>query len=73
MAGNIEGRSDKLDINKASKEDLMKIKGVSDTLANKIIQYRDQHGGFKAAEELDDIEGFAETRKDELLGAVKFD
>jgi competence protein ComEA len=72
MAGNIEsgGWKNPLDLNKASKEDLKQIKGISDTLADKIVSYRSEHGGFKSLDELDQVPGFSETRKDEIRGAV---
>lgn len=75
MAGNIESGGwknpfDLSDLNKASKDDLKQVKGISDTLADKIVSYRSEHGGFKSLDELDQVPGFAETRKEEILSAV---
>ncbi len=72
MAGNIEsgGWKNPLDLNKASKDDLKQIKGISDTLADKIVSYRSEHGGFKSLDELDNVPGFAETRKEEIRNAI---
>ncbi len=72
MAGNIESSVFKgsLDLNTASKDELKQIKGVSDSLAEKIVSYRSEHGGFKSLDELENVPGFAETRKDEIRSAV---
>ncbi len=72
MAGNIDpsGTGKKVDLNRASKDDLKEIKGVSDTLAEKIVEYRSQHGGFKNLDDLDKVEGFSETRKEEMQQSV---
>jgi competence protein ComEA len=74
MAENIDpsGTGKKIDLNRASKDDLKEIKGVSDTLAEKIIEYRSEHGGFKNLDDLDEVEGFSETRKEEMQQSVIF-
>lgn len=51
---------DKINLNNATKEDLTKIDGVGDKKADKIIEYRTQHGGFKSADDLKNISGFGE-------------
>lgn len=52
--------SDKVNLNTATKEDLMKIDGVGDKKADKILEYRNQHGGFKTPDDLKNISGFGE-------------
>lgn len=49
-----EGR---LDINMATKEELDTIKGIGEATAEKIIEYREEHGPFDAIEELTNISG----------------
>lgn len=51
---------EKININTATKEELTKIEGVGDKKAEKIIEYRTQHGGFNAPEDLKNISGFGE-------------
>lgn len=46
-----------VDINVASKEQLRILPGVGNILANRIIEYRTSHGGFKSVEELAQVEG----------------
>lgn len=55
-----EESKDKVNLNTATKDDLTKIDGVGDKKAEKIIEYRSQHGGFKSPEDLKNINGFGE-------------
>lgn len=72
MAGNIDpsGTGKKTDLNRASKDELKEVKGISETLAEKIVEYRGQHGGFKSLDDLENVGGFSEMRKDEMQQAV---
>ena len=49
-----EGR---VNINEASKAELMKLAGVGPGGAQKIIDYRDAHGPFKKAQDLEKVDG----------------
>lgn len=51
-----------IDINIASKDDLMRIKGIGDVYADRIIAYREEIGGFSALEQLTEIQGIGEKR-----------
>ncbi|MBE6732299.1 MAG: ComEA family DNA-binding protein [Ruminococcaceae bacterium] len=53
--------SDKLNINTASKEELMKLDGIGDTISERIIDYRDEHGAFSSIEEIKNVKGITET------------
>lgn len=50
----------KINLNSASKADLQKIDGVGDKKADKILEYRQQHGQFKSVDELKNISGFGD-------------
>ncbi|WP_231919752.1 ComEA family DNA-binding protein [Salegentibacter salegens] len=69
------------DLNKAEAEDLQKISGIGEVLANRIVNYRTKIGGFRGEIQLKDIYGLNyETReklqqqfkvfKDEELGLI---
>ncbi|PWG00677.1 helix-hairpin-helix domain-containing protein [Levilactobacillus bambusae] len=49
-----------VNLNQATKEQLMTINGVGDKKADKIIEYRQQHGSFKSVDDLKDVPGFGE-------------
>lgn len=51
---------DKVNLNTASKEELTKIDGVGDKKAEKILEYRNQHGNFRTPDDLKNITGFGE-------------
>ena len=48
-----------LDINQATKEDLMKISGIGEALSDRIINQKQTLGGFVAMEQLNDIWGLS--------------
>ena len=46
----------------ATAEELKALPGIGDTLAQRIIEYRTQHGNFRRPQEIIIIEGFSEKR-----------
>lgn len=53
--------SEKLDINKATKEDFMKFDGIGEVIAERIIEYREENGGFNFIEDLQDVKGISKN------------
>lgn len=49
--------SDKVNINKASKEELLKLPGIGEAKANLILTYRETNGRFQAIEDIKKISG----------------
>jgi competence ComEA-like helix-hairpin-helix protein len=54
-----EGGDVKVNINAASKADLMKLDGIGAGAAQKIIAYRQAHGPFKRPQDLAKVDGMA--------------
>ena len=50
-----------VDINTANKETLMGLNGVGEAFAERIIEYREENGGFKAVQELTNIRGIGQA------------
>lgn len=46
-----------MNINTATRDQLLTLPGIGEAKAAAIISYRDAHGGFKSVEELQKIEG----------------
>jgi len=51
-----------INLNTATLEQLDTLDGVGPATAQKIIEYREQHGGFKTVDELDQVSGIGEKR-----------
>lgn len=49
-----------VNLNTASKDQLMEITGVGEKKADLIIQYRQEHGQFKTVDDLKDVSGFGD-------------
>ena len=52
---------EEVDINTADKETLMTLSGIGESYAERIINYREQNGGFKSVQELTHIRGIGQS------------
>ena len=65
-----------VDINAAGAEELQRLTGIGPALAGRIIEYREEHGPFRSAEELLEVKGIGEAtlakfREDIVVGPVQ--
>lgn len=60
----------KVNINEASKADLMKLSGVGPGGAQKIIDYRGAHGPFKKAQDLEKVDGVGKGVLEKNAGRI---
>lgn len=61
----------KVNLNKATKEELMTLPGVGASRAESIIQYRNENGGFKSIEEIMLISGIKEGLFEKIKDLIK--
>lgn len=59
-----------INVNKATAEELEKIRGIGPALAERIIKYRDEHGPFKKVEDLGNIHGIGEAKFEKIKDQV---
>lgn len=54
--------NNKININKASVEELEKITGIGEALANRIVAYREENGKFSSIEDLKNVSGIGDKK-----------
>ncbi|HET6518614.1 MAG TPA: helix-hairpin-helix domain-containing protein, partial [Geminicoccaceae bacterium] len=56
-----KARTEKLDVNKASRDDLMAVPGIGAAGADAIVKYREEHGRFRNVDDLVNVPGIGEA------------
>jgi competence protein ComEA len=55
-----------VDLNTATKDDLVALSGIGPAKAQAILDYRAQHGGFKSVDELKSVKGIGTKQLEKL-------
>lgn len=61
-----EKQVEKISINSASIEQLITLKGIGETMANRIIDYRNENNGFKSLEDIKNVKGIGDKVFDNI-------
>jgi competence protein ComEA len=69
-AASPEPDSGKLDLNAATAAELDTLPGIGSVIAQRIIDYREQHGGFKSTGQLKDIDGIGDKKFDAVKDMI---
>ena len=61
----------KININTARADQLQMLPGIGATLAQRIVDHRQENGAFKALEELEDVDGFTDKRFEHIKDLIE--
>ena len=70
LVGSSSSNNGKININTADKEELDKLPGVGPALADRIIQYRTEHGAFVTPEDLQNVSGIGTKTYEKMAAQV---
>ncbi len=62
----LSGRKKRIDINEMDKEELKRLPGVGEKLAERIIKYRETHGPFKSIDDLKQVSGIGDKKLEDI-------
>lgn len=66
-----EPRDDRLDLNTATLEELDTLPGIGPVLGQRILDYREEYGGFQTVDELIYVKGIGEKTLENIKNLVK--
>jgi len=61
----------KIDINSATKAELMKLPGIGETLAGRILAYRNDVGPFRSASDLKKVKGINSKKFEQIKNLIR--
>lgn len=64
---------DAINLNTASKEELMLLDGIGEKMAERILTYRDEHGPFAKIEDIQNVKGIGEKTYAKIAGELTID
>ena len=67
---NKEAKQSKININKATQEELDTLPGIGPSTAMKIIEYRKEKGNFKTIEEIKEVSGIGEAKYSKIKDLI---
>jgi len=68
-----KGGDSRININKASLEELVQLPRVGEAVAKRIIDYREKNGPFKTVEDLKSVRGIGDKVFDQIRPSIRVD
>lgn len=62
--------AERININTAKRSELKRLEGIGEALSERIIEYREKHGGFSDISELKRVKGIGEERLDKIRDKI---
>jgi competence protein ComEA len=72
-AGRAQEKQGKLDLNRATAEELQGLPGIGPVLAQRVVDQRTTHGLFHTVDDLRDVKGIGKKRMDQLRPLIMVD
>jgi competence protein ComEA len=72
-AGQSQRTQGKLDLNRATAEQLQRLPGIGPVLAQRVIEQRTTHGRFHTVDDLREVKGIGKKRMDQLRPLIMVD
>ncbi|MDZ7731754.1 MAG: ComEA family DNA-binding protein [Acidimicrobiia bacterium] len=66
-----EGADDLVDVNRAGPDELEELPGIGPVTAEAIVSHREEHGPFRAVDDLLDVSGIGDAKLDQLRDRVR--
>lgn len=60
----------KVNLNTATKNELMSLEGIGDKMAERIIKYRAENGGFSSPQQIKNVQGIGEKMYEEIKNII---
>ncbi|MFV0479747.1 MAG: helix-hairpin-helix domain-containing protein [Anaerorhabdus sp.] len=60
----------KISINLSSKEELMKLRGIGEMMAQRIVEYREKYGYFQQLEDLKKVKGIGDKKFEQIKAEI---
>lgn len=69
-SGMASGAVSKVNLNKASREELMSLRGIGESRAEDIIRYRETYGGFQSIEDIMNVSGIKDAAFEKIKDSI---
>ncbi|OJU10445.1 MAG: hypothetical protein BGN88_05095 [Clostridiales bacterium 43-6] len=69
--GTVKNQDVKININTASKDELISLPGIGEATAKKIIEYRKKYGFFANTADIKNVSGIGEAKYDDIKNYIK--